>query len=98
MLVWGLVSGEATAAETEAGAIFRVNCAGCHPHGGNIIRRGKNLHLRALHKNGVDSQEAIAFLVTHGKNNMPAYGERLSPEQIEAVSAYVLEQAQHRWR
>ena len=35
--------------DTANGAkIFKANCAGCHVNGGNIIRRGKNLKLRAL--------------------------------------------------
>ncbi|MDJ0532328.1 MAG: c-type cytochrome [Xenococcaceae cyanobacterium MO_207.B15] len=79
-------------------AIFETNCAGCHPKGGNIIRRGKNLRKRALKRNHLETIEAIASLVTNGKNNMPAYEERLSNQEIEAVSSYVLEQAAKNWR
>lgn len=50
--------------------VFEVNCAGCHINGGNIVRRGKNLKMKALKKNGMDSIEAIASIVTNGKNNM----------------------------
>ena len=78
--------------------IFEINCAGCHPHGGNIIRRGKNLSLRALHRNKLDSLEAIATLVTQGKNNMSAYQDRLTETEIKEVSAYVLEQAKTGWK
>jgi cytochrome c6 len=89
----------AIAVETNPGAeIFQVHCAGCHINGGNIIRRGKTLKQKALKKYGVDSPEAIAALVTNGKNNMPAFQERLSVAQIEAVSAYVLEAAVQDWR
>ncbi len=79
-------------------AIFEANCAGCHPKGGNIIRRGKTLKQKALKRNHLDSVEAIASLVTKGKNNMPAYEERLTNQEIEAVSSYVLEQAAKNWR
>ncbi len=79
-------------------AIFEANCAGCHPKGGNIIRRGKTLKEKALKRNHLDSVEAIASLVTKGKNNISAYEERLSNQQIEAVSSYVLEQAAKNWR
>ena len=78
--------------------IFEINCAGCHPHGANIIRRGKNLSLRALHRNKLDSLEAIAALVTKGKNNMSAYQDRLTETEIKKVSAYVLEQAKTGWK
>lgn len=78
--------------------LFETNCAGCHPHGGNIIRRGKNLKTRALRRNKLDSEKAIANLVTNGKNNMPAYQYRLTEKEIEAISAYVLEQAEMNWK
>jgi cytochrome c6 len=87
------------AADLDNGAkIFSVNCAGCHPHGGNIIRRGKNLKERALHRNKLDSVDAIAYLVANGKNNMSAYRDRLSQQEIQDVAAYVLAQAKNNWR
>jgi cytochrome c6 len=46
----------------------------------------------------MDSEDAIASLVTNGKNNMSAFKDRLSANQIEDVSAYVLEQAEKGWR
>jgi cytochrome c6 len=88
----------ARAADMSSGAeVFQVHCAGCHINGGNIIRRGKTLKQKALKKYGVDSLEAIAALVTNGKNNMPAFQERLSAVQIQAVSTYVLEAAAKDW-
>ena len=87
------------AADTINGAkIFEVHCAGCHLNGGNIVRRGKNLKQKALKKYGMDSIDAIANIVTNGKNNMSAYKDRLSEQQIQDVSVYVLEQAQKDWR
>jgi cytochrome c6 len=87
------------AADTANGAkIFSVQCAGCHLNGGNIIRRGKNLKLKALKRNGMDNVEAIASIVANGKNNMSAYKDRLTAQEIQAVSAYVLEQAEKDWR
>jgi cytochrome c6 len=78
--------------------VFEVNCAGCHAGGGNIVRRGKTLKLKALQRNDMDSLEAIAQIVTHGKNNMSAYRDRLTSEEIQAVAEYVWQQAQHNWR
>lgn len=87
------------AADTANGAkIFEVNCAGCHLNGGNIVRRGKNLKQKALKKYGMDSIDAIANIVTNGKNNMSAYKDRLNEQEILDVSVYVLEQAQKDWR
>jgi cytochrome c6 len=77
--------------------IFSVHCVGCHVNGGNIIRRGKTLKLKALKRNGMDSLEAIETLVANGKNNMSAFKDRLNTKEIEDVSAYVLEQADKNW-
>lgn len=106
--IWGLVLGwvlwaiaplapTLAASDIDAAALFQVHCAGCHAHGGNIIRRGKNLKMRALKRNQRDTVAAIADLITHGKANMSAYRDRLSPAEIEALARYVLEQATANW-
>jgi cytochrome c6 len=77
--------------------IFSAKCAGCHANGGNIIRRNKTLKLKALSKFDMDSIAAIADIVTNGKNNMSAYRERLSEQEIADVAAYVLAQAETGW-
>lgn len=78
--------------------IFQTHCAGCHPNGSNIIRRGKNLKLKALKRYGYDSPEAIIQIVTQGKNNMSAFGNRLTEDEIKAVAEYVLTQAKNNWK
>ena len=78
--------------------VFNTNCAACHQNGGNIVRRGKNLQQKALKKFGMDSLDAIVYLVENGKNAMSAYKNRLSVQEIEDVSAYVLEQAERGWK
>ena len=83
---------------TNGAKIFNANCAGCHINGSNIIRRGKNLKMRALKRYHMDSLDAIASIVTNGKNNMSAYKERLTEPEIQDVAAYVLQQAQQNWR
>ncbi|BAZ85818.1 cytochrome c6 PetJ [Dolichospermum compactum] len=89
----------ANALETKNGAeIFSFHCAGCHINGENIIRRGKNLKKNALKRYKMDSLEAITAIVTNGKNNMSAYKDRLTPEEIKKVATYVLEQAEKDWK
>lgn len=80
------------------GKIFQVNCAGCHARGGNIVRRRKNLKLKTLHKRKLDTEEAIASLVSNGKGIMSAYGDKLTAEEIKSVSAYVLQRASENWK
>ena len=79
-LLGGLVYAPIAAAESpDSAALFELHCAGCHPNGSNIIRRGKSLQPKALRRHGVDSVEAIAALITQGKGLMSAYGDRLPP-------------------
>lgn len=99
LMIWTALTLPVWAADAANGAqIFEAHCAGCHINGGNIIRRGKNLKLKALRRNQMDSLEAIAQIVTNGKRPMAAYGDRLTLEEIEDVSAYVLEQAEKDWK
>jgi cytochrome c6 len=98
MLLWLPAVDVAQAADLETGArIFALNCSGCHINGGNIIRRGKNLKQKTLERNSYDTLDAIAQIVTNGKGNMSAYGDHLTQEEIEAVAAYVLDQAANNW-
>lgn len=78
--------------------VFKANCAGCHVNGGNIVRRGKNLKMKALHRHKVDTLEAIESLVTNGKGIMSAYGDKLTQQEIADVSAYVLQRAEQNWQ
>lgn len=86
------------AADLNNGAkIFNANCSACHVGGNNVIIANKTLKKEALEKYGMDSLEAIKTQVAKGKNAMPAFGSRLSPEQIEDVATYVLEQSKKGW-
>jgi mono/diheme cytochrome c family protein len=75
-------------AEVEAGmAVFETNCSGCHGVGGTGSNTGRSLI-------GVASQEPDRSVhissVTNGKGTgMPAWGERLSEDEISAAVSYV---------
>ncbi|MCC5642284.1 c-type cytochrome [Nostoc sp. CHAB 5824] len=92
----------ALAAETSNGArIFEANCASCHIGGGNILISQKTLKKEALSKYlenyNSDSIEAIIHQVQNGKNAMPAFKDKLSPEEILEVAAYVFQNAEQGW-
>jgi cytochrome c6 len=82
---------------TSGHALFEIHCVGCHPNGSNIIRRGKSLKARALKRHGYDTPAAVVDIITRGQGLMSAYGDRLTPAEIETLATYVLEQAQENW-
>jgi cytochrome c6 len=96
LLVGSIVWADATS--LDAAKLFEVHCAGCHPQGGNIIRRGKTLKLKALQANHVDTVDTIAQLIAAGKGNMTAFGDRLAATEIQVLSEYVLTQAETNWK
>lgn len=85
------------AATLDGAKIFSTNCAACHAGGGNLINMSKTLQKEVLEKYEMKSLTAVKTQVTKGKNAMPAFGGRLSPEQIETVAAYVLDKAEQGW-
>lgn len=56
----------------------------------NIIIPEKNLKKETLAENGMNSISAISYQILNGKNGMPAFGGRLTEEEIEKIANYVL--------
>jgi cytochrome c6 len=77
--------------------VFSNTCSACHIGGTNVIVPNKTLTQEALEKYAMDSVDAIKQQVTQGKNAMPSFANRLTPDQIDAVAGYVLEQADAGW-
>lgn len=86
------------AVESSPAKLFELQCAGCHANGGNIVRRGKTLKLKALEKNGYTTTDAIANIITNGKGNMSAYKTRLTEAEIQTLAQYVLDRANQNWK
>merc|ERR1712060_830429 len=86
----------AMAADLENGeTVFQANCASCHAGGNNSIVPEKKIKKAELEQYlaGGYKVEAIITQVTNGKNSMPAFGEKLGPDDIEDVASYVYGQA-----
>merc|ERR1712150_189387 len=82
------------AADLENGeGIFGGNCAACHAGGNNSVVPEKKLKKEALQTYGKYEVAAIIKQVTYGNGAMPAFGERLGPDDIEDVANYVRAQA-----
>ena len=101
LLLLNLGSAEATAAavqDTSPGAVlFEQHCSGCHINGGNIIRRGKNLKLKTLERDGIATVEAIAAIAREGRSQMSGYADVLGTDGDQLVAEWVLIQAQNAW-
>ena len=86
----------AMAADLAAGQqIFDGNCSACHAGGQNVIQAEKTLQKDALveYLAGGFKEASIRTQVTNGKNAMPAFGGKLSDDDIANVAAYVYDQA-----
>lgn len=94
---WAAPAADGAAPAADGAELFANHCAGCHVNGGNIIRRGKNLHLVALERNGIDAPERIAVIAAAGQGQMSGYPAVLGDGGAEAVAAYVWQQAQLDW-
>ena len=77
--------------------LFIQHCSGCHVNGGNIIRRGKTLKLKALERNGLDDPQAIARVARNGVGSMSGYKEILGEGGDQLVANWIWKQAQNAW-
>lgn len=77
--------------------VFTANCSACHAGGNNVIMPEKTLKKDALETNSMKDAKAITYQVTNGKNAMPAFGGRLSDDEIQDVAGFVLSQADKDW-
>ena len=78
----------------DAKATFDAQCAKCHGRDG----RAKSLHAKHVHARDMTdagwqnevSDERLFNSITKGKGkNMPAFGKKLSEDQIDALVGYV---------
>ncbi len=83
-----VVLGPAVAADGKA--TFDSKCAMCHGKDGVAKPMAKGAgNFNDPKWQAANSAEAIAKMVTDGKGKMPAYKEKLKPEEIKAVAEYV---------
>ncbi len=77
--------------------LFDLHCAGCHPNGGNVIRRGRGLRQADLRRQGIEGEAAIAAIAAGGIGRMDGYAAALGEGGPEVVAAWVWQQAQADW-
>ena len=86
-LTLGQIANSQTAPDSDAGATtYKKSCAD-----GSGTALGKRLHAPDLRTKEVQDQTpaALTEIVTKGKANMPAFGTRLTSQQIQQAVDYI---------
>lgn len=79
-------------AQTAAPKTYTTNCVLCHAaDGSGSSPSGKALKAKDLGSKEVQakSDENLSEVITKGKGKMPAFGNKLKPEQIKELTAYI---------
>jgi mono/diheme cytochrome c family protein len=76
----------------DGAAVYKANCNTCHgPTGAGDTPAGKMMKAKPL--SGADVQKLtdaeLTTTITNGINKMPAFGKKLSADDIKAVVTYV---------
>jgi cytochrome c6 len=62
-----------------------------------MVNPAKTLSKADLEKYGKNTVEAIVAQANNGAGAMPAFGSKLSADQLEDVATYILQQAEAGW-
>jgi mono/diheme cytochrome c family protein len=76
----------------DSGAEFNMRCAPCHgAKGAGETKLGQNLRVRDLGSADVQQQSdaELREIITKGRGKMPAYGGKLSKEQIDGIVKWI---------
>jgi len=78
-------------AQAQGADLFKAKCAACHGADGTGSAIGKKMGAHDF--TGPDVQKMsdaeLTDTITKGKNKMPAYGDKLKPEEIKSLVAYI---------
>jgi len=84
---------ELNAQQTSGHAIYQARCAVCHfdrqsgsLHGPSLLGIFKR---PALPSGAAATDERVSATILHGRNNMPALGNQLSPGDLDDLVAYL---------
>jgi mono/diheme cytochrome c family protein len=91
-LLIGAIFPHLLTAATDAASLFKARCALCHGEDGSgNTPTGKALKAKDLRSEETQkkSDAEITEVVTKGRNKMPAFAQKLKPDQIQQLVAYV---------
>jgi cytochrome c6 len=75
----------------QAADLFKSKCAMCHGPDGTGSKMGKTMGAHDFTTAEVQkmSDAELTETITSGKNKMPKYGDKLKPEEIKGLVAYI---------
>ena len=79
-------------AQNDPAALFKSKCVMCHGEDGSgNTPSGKALKAKDLRSEETQkkSDADLTEVITKGRNKMPAFGQKLKPEQIQQVVGYI---------
>jgi cytochrome c6 len=92
LLVCAIVSPSWLAAQSDAAGLFRSKCVMCHgENGSGNTPTGKALKAKDLRSAETQSKSdaELTDVISKGRNKMPAFGQKLKPDQIQHLVAYL---------
>jgi cytochrome c6 len=82
----------AAQAENDPAKFFKANCTLCHSaDGSGSSPTGKTMHAKDLRSDEVqkETDAALSEIITKGKGKMPAFGAKLSADDVTKMVAYL---------
>jgi mono/diheme cytochrome c family protein len=78
--------------QSDGAKTFKANCVLCHgADGSGNTAAGKALQAKDLRSEDVQKQSdaALTETITNGKGKMPAFGDKISPDDVKGLIVYV---------
>jgi mono/diheme cytochrome c family protein len=79
-------------AASDGAALYKTSCGSCHgANGAGETPVGKSLKVRDLRSGEVQKQTDLELtkIISGGKGKMPAYGKKMSNDDIQALIAHI---------
>jgi len=78
-------------AQAQGADLFKAKCAACHGADGTGSAMGKKMGAHDFTSADVQkmSDAELTDVITNGKNKMPKYGDKLKPEEVKGLVAYI---------
>lgn len=92
ILLGGAICPSWLSAQSDAAASFKSKCALCHGEDGSGgTPSGRALKAKDLRSDEVqkNTDAELTEVITKGRNKMPAFGQKLKPDQIQQLVGYI---------